>query len=80
MKVDIHISKEIQACAAFCEKGHACVLKQEKPLCKVVFCVNCKILGILCQEESPCNYKHTEDERTYCLCPARLEIFRKYNI
>jgi hypothetical protein len=74
------VSEEIRLSASGCTKGQTCLSGGSDGLCQVVFCVNCKLLGILCREETFCTYKHVMEDRTCCTCPVRLEIYTKYKL
>jgi hypothetical protein len=74
------ISKDIKEATKNCSKDFSCLRKNETTLCKVVFCVNCKLHGVLCESDEPCNYRYNAEERTFCTCPVRKEIYSKYNV
>ena len=80
MNMQIQISEQAKSFAVKCSKGYSCLSENPTKLCRVVFCVNCKILGVLCIEEDFCTFKHTMGDRTYCTCPVRFEIYQKYNL
>ena len=79
MAQEFYISDQIKSSASKCCKSHSCLCDDTEDMCKVVFAVNCKILGVHCSEENFCTYKHTMEDRTCCTCPVRIELYHKYN-
>lgn len=74
------ISKDLMDAAKNCCKEFSCLTKNQSTLCKVVFCVNCKLHSVLCESEEFCSFRYTAEERTYCTCPIRKEIYSKYKV
>ncbi len=74
------ISSDIKAATKECRKNFSCLTENGKEMGKVVFCVDCRVLGILCNSDEPCFYRYSVDERTYCICPMRKEIYAKYKL
>jgi len=82
MEENYLISDEVKAATTNCQKSFSCLsaIRKASGMCKVVFCVNCKMLGILCESEKECTYKYDSEDRTYCICPTRKEIYMKYKV
>jgi len=74
------VNEHVKTAASRCCKEYSCLSENPGSLCRVIFCVNSKILGVLCTEEDFCTYKHTMEDRTCCTCPVRLEIYEKYKL
>ena len=74
------ISDEAIAASGSCCLAKACLGEDPPSLCKVVFCVDSKLLGVACGESDPCRYQHVMEDRTLCTCPVRMEIYEKYGV
>jgi len=74
------VSEAVKTATKNCSKDFSCLVGNETCMGKVVFCLNCKLHGILCGSEECCSYRYNADERIYCTCPTRKEIYTKYKI
>lgn len=80
MGVKIIVDPRTLNAAQKCRKECSCLSKEEGDMCEVVFCVNNKLMGIELKAGPGCSYRISEDERHYCICPVRKEIYNKYHI
>lgn len=80
MKPKFIIGDQIVKATKNCEKNFSCLKLDDAGMGKVVFCLNCKLHGINCKNETSCAYKLSADERTFCTCPTRKEIYFKYKV
>jgi hypothetical protein len=80
MKPKFIIEDQIVKATKKCEKNFSCLKLDESAMCKVVFCINCKLHGIECKNDTFCAYKLTAEERNFCTCPTRKEIYFKYKV
>ena len=74
------INKTVIDATKNCHKSFACLTGNKTCMGKVVFSVNCKLHGILCNTYESCTYRYDAEERTFCTCPTRKEIYAKYKI
>ncbi len=74
----INIDKKIIE-STKCDYDFFCLKDNEKPFCKVEYCVD-KVCFINTSVDKPCSNKIFFGESVICNCPVRIEIFRKYNI
>ncbi len=74
------ISKAAKDATKDCSHDFSCLSNEGVCMGKVVFCVNCKIHGILCSNDDACSYRYEAEERTFCICPIRKEIYSKYKV
>ena len=63
-----------------CQNGCACQSAGGKPLCTISEAVNGKILFTECKQTPGCSFQHSFGSTFMCLCPVRLEIYRKSGI
>ncbi len=78
--MDIVISDESLQATTKCKKGFSCLKGNRKDLCKVESCIDEKIHFIKCLNSKHCFYQASYGGSHYCSCPARKEIYNKYNI
>lgn len=77
-KMELYVSEDIKNTTIKCNKKFSCLTNNGSNLCKIISSYNCSVFYILCNNEIACEYKHLLNERTYCNCPTRKEIYNKY--
>ncbi len=76
----LYISKELKQAAAKCKKNFSCLTGERKDLCPILSCFDCDVHFILGLNESPCAFQSKINERVYCECPIRIELYEKHKI
>ena len=78
--MELKIDKETIEATTGCENKYACFLNNLKNCCKVDELINNEVLFIKCLKYKNCKSKISFGISFICTCPARKEIFIKYNI
>ena len=78
--MDIVVSDGVPEETMNCEKGFCCLTGKGEDLCKVKACIDNQVLFVECPNERHCSYLHSFGDDHFCACPARKEIYSKYNI
>ncbi len=76
--MEIFVREYIKEETKACDKNFSCLSDDRDDLCKVLSCVNNDIHFVLCSNTEFCSYQRKKDERFYCECPIRKEIYYKY--
>jgi len=76
----LYIRDEIKQAAFKCDKNFSCLSGERKDLCKVLSCFDCDVHFVLNQSKTPCPFQSKINERTFCDCPIRIELYRKHKI
>ena len=79
MKYDI--DEAILKAASACSKMRMCVTEEGKPCCTPIQIMRGEgeeAALIECPEDSGCSYCHSFGNTHICLCPVRMEIYRRY--
>ena len=79
-QIDIVVSDEVKEMVPECEKGFSCLQGGADQLCKVRECIFESILYVRCLSEKYCAHKYVIGENTFCSCPIRKEIYKKYHV
>ena len=79
-KIDIVVSDEVKEMVPECEKGFSCLSGGADQLCEVAECIFESILYVRCLSEKSCAHKYAIGGSTFCSCPIRKEIHKKYHI
>lgn len=74
----MEIEKEIQIKTTQCENDFSCLKNGITTCCKVLSCINNKVLFVDCTSKVYCAYKITFGYSDICNCPTRIEIYNKY--
>ena len=72
------IEKEILDRTTNCQQKLAC-FNEENSICKVIRCIDNRVLFVDCPECSVCKYKVPFGNLIICNCPTRKEIYYKYH-
>ena len=79
MKTDI--DEIITTGTTHCEREFACLQNDANICCKVKQYFGNRYLFINCLDSKYCSYKTTfEFSSTRCVCPTRIEIYKKYGL
>ena len=76
--MDYDIPQEILSKCKECEKSCSCLKEETREMCKLKECIDGKLLFVDAPEFTDCPCRHTFGSLSYCTCPVRLEINRKY--
>lgn len=79
-KTEIKIDEEILKNTTKCRKEFSCLSGKRTDLCKVELSVKDKIHFVKCLSDEPCDYKISFGYSFVCRCPARKELYNRYNI
>jgi len=74
----MEIDQKIIAKTVRCEKNFACLTNPNHVLCKINYNVNALVYFIDSIDRLPCPYKNSFGFTSFCTCPVRIEIFKKY--
>jgi len=77
--VDITVSGRSKSMASKCKKKCSCLEKNRK-ICKARKCILDSALYIIFKDQECCNYHYSVGGDSFCGCPVRKEIFKKYEI
>ncbi|MBI5674488.1 MAG: hypothetical protein HZC48_01505 [Nitrospirae bacterium] len=80
--MDIEISEDLTVQAVKCATSLGCIKDKDYELCRVVRSANGGgVIFIECKETKHCNYKNPFGySLSFCSCPVRKEIYKKYKI
>jgi len=80
MKMDIKISDIIVKAATKCKKGLACLTGSTECVCEARTADKDHTVVIKPKYTDPCDYRLDKSDVTYCLCPVRNALYRRYRI
>ena len=80
MKINKKINKKIIESTTKCTKNFKCLESDSSPYCNVERIVSDDITIVKCLTHFDCTYKVAFADAFVCTCPARIEIFNKYNL
>ena len=63
MDQQIIVSEKAMKAAEDCRKGFSCFEHFPGRMCKVIICLECKMYGILCEDDHECNFRYAADGR-----------------
>lgn len=66
--------------AGLCNKEFSCLKGPREDLCKVKRCVDGKVHFVECLSGDLCHYKKDFGGSSYCDCPVRKVLFKKYGV
>jgi len=76
----LEIDQEILQKTTNCEKNFSCLSNKNHIPCKVKSIINNKVIFVECLNRDYCKYIQNYGNSYICLCPTRIEIFKKYGI
>jgi CRISPR/Cas system CSM-associated protein Csm5 (group 7 of RAMP superfamily) len=79
-KIEITVSNKTKSMASKCKKKSSCLDKTEREICEVKKCLLESALYVKFNKKEPCNYHYSVGGDSFCGCPVRKEIFKKYSI
>lgn len=72
------IDEAVIKAATKCEKGIACLQREDHAYCPVEQCLMHKVHFVKCLHDDPCAYRSALENVPVCTCPVRKEIFSRY--
>ncbi|MCI5162639.1 MAG: hypothetical protein D3917_11610 [Candidatus Electrothrix sp. AX5] len=78
--IKITVSNKTKSMAAKCKKKTSCLEKKGEEICEVKKCLLESALYVIFNKKEPCNYHYSIGGDSFCGCPVRKEIFKKYKI
>ena len=78
--MDITVSNKTKSMASKCKKKFSCLEKKGRDICEVKKCLLETALYVIFNKKEPCNYHYSVGGDSFCGCPVRKEIFKKYEI
>jgi hypothetical protein len=80
MENNFIVSKAAKEATKDCSQDFSCLSNTGDCMGKVVFCLNRTLHGILCSSDESCAYRYESEDRVFCICPIRKEIYTKYKV
>ncbi|MCI5166310.1 MAG: hypothetical protein D3903_09485 [Candidatus Electrothrix sp. GM3_4] len=78
--INIIVSDRSKSMAAKCKKKLSCLEKKGEEICEVKKCLLESAIYIIFNKKESCNYHYSIGGDSFCSCPVRKEIFKKYEI
>ncbi len=76
----LHVSDAAKLLSRQCPRNFACLESNGRDVPKITNCVEGKIHFVDCKAGQTCLYAMEFGEGRICLCPTRIELYRKYGI
>lgn len=77
---EITVSNKTKSMASKCKKKLSCLGKNGEKICEAKKCLLESALYIIFNKKECCNYHYSIGGDSFCGCPVRKEIFKKYEI
>ncbi|WP_339134878.1 MAG: hypothetical protein WGN25_16505 [Candidatus Electrothrix sp. GW3-4] len=77
-KGDITVSKKAKSMASKCKRKISCLEGKKRKICEAKRCLLESALYIRFNDQESCNYHYSVGGDSFCSCPVRKEIFKKY--
>jgi hypothetical protein len=79
-KAGIKIDEEILQKTAYCEHNFSCLSGVQSCMCEDDRSLGYGMLEINPKYGADCKYHVTFGNTSFCICPTRNEIFKRYNL
>lgn len=79
-QIDITVSDTAKSMASRCRKKLSCLEGKKRKICEAQKCMLESALYIIFDKKESCNYHYSVGGHSFCGCPVRKEIFKKYKI
>ncbi|MCW5203764.1 hypothetical protein VU11_06250 [Desulfobulbus sp. US2] len=77
---DVTVSRKSKSMASKCKKKLSCLKGGEREICEAKKCILESALYVIFNDQKCCNYHYSIGGDSFCGCPVRKEIFKKYEI
>ncbi|MCI5218835.1 MAG: hypothetical protein D3914_06510 [Candidatus Electrothrix sp. LOE2] len=75
---DLTVSDKSKSMASKCRKKFSCLDGKKRKICEAKKCILESALYIIFHEQERCDYHYSIGGDSFCGCPVRKEIFKKY--
>ena len=78
--MNIEIDTEILQKTSYCKRDFRCLSGDKRCLCEVKVSIGYDMVEIKPNLVLDCKYHVTFGDTSFCICPTRNEIFKRYSI
>ncbi|MDU9050944.1 MAG: hypothetical protein Q3M30_19005 [Candidatus Electrothrix sp. Rat3] len=78
--INIIVSDKSKSMASKCKKKISCLEKKGGGICHAKKCILESALYVIFNNQECCNYHYSIGGNSFCGCPVRKEIFKKYKV